>query len=497
MQPRSISIGDTSLQILKELGQGTYGTVYLTETQRGPKAIKILTNQKEEGLKSLTEVDIMCRLRHPNLVPAEGIIVGVGEEVTLGIIMPLAVTDLYRHMIDPSVSTNRRLKLLHDVSDGLKFLHDSEYVHLDLKPVNVLIFGTGNQETARITDFGLSMYLGEDKYQRHGYDLVTITHRPPEILNRNYIYSKSTDIWSLGIIFLEVLSGGYRIFTNYEWRSVKHTINQLFNAKSIDYLLEEYLKKLPRPIKKDAITIIKRMLDFDPNQRATIDEVLSSKLFTHIRTKEKVGRMIYEPPMSPRSCNIIYYYGFDYMLRLALRFPIKTETFFLASDIYQRALAFGHVLTGDFNKDWPNVSLLGTTSFYMATKTIETSVPEINTLAEIASNAFPPGKIVEIESILTQLFEGRIYSKNLFTQSRTKSDLIQGFDLLRNCHVYYNIDIDRWGQSGKKYKNNSNNSKNTELRKFIKETNYYNYVRQTSQEYIKDLYEKDKMIVMR
>ena len=77
MTQRNVTIGGHKIELLSALGQGTYGSVYLTNVNNVKKAIKIITNPGKEGIKSLREIDIMSRFNHPNLVHAEGIIVGI------------------------------------------------------------------------------------------------------------------------------------------------------------------------------------------------------------------------------------------------------------------------------------------------------------------------------------------------------------------------------------------------------------------------------------
>ncbi len=516
MTQKTVTIGGRTIDLLSVLGQGTYGSVYLIDVDGTKKAIKIITNVGKEGIKSLREIDIMSRLVHPNLERAEGIIVGIDTGpptpvpsplpgmplmppspppdaiITVGIIMPLAKTDLQRLLNLPTFTIQQRLKILFDVLSGVKYMHDTGHLHLDLKPMNVLIFGEGDNMIGKLTDFGLSLILENNIGKFYPLELVTITHRAPEILKGDRTYTKSSDIWSLGIIFLEVLSGGKTIFTDFTKSKVKTAINKYLNPKVIDNTLNTYLVGLPEPIQSESAKILKRMLSFNPTERPTVDEIMKSPIFYALKRDIGHGMSIYKRPYPPRKCDLIYYYGFDFMVRLALKLSITIETFFLTADIYQRILAFGHHLTGDFKKDWPNVALIAVTSLYMAIKMIEPYFPDPIALTKLASNVFDSNAIIKVEASLTQLFEGIIYPRNLFTEGEGKNRLIYAFDnLLMNCHVYYKIDLGMWIRDGIK-KPESPYNKYGQFSDFVKLTQYYQSIQKEAQNtYVPRLYQKD------
>lgn len=520
MTHKTVTIGGRNIELLSALGQGTYGSVYLINVDGAMKAIKIITNVGKEGIKSLRELDIMGRLVHPNLVRTEGIIVGIEENkpaalssplpfgipvppplvipeppdstVTVGIIMPLATTDLQRLLKNTSFNTNQRLKILFDILSGVKYLHDTNHLHMDLKPMNVLIFGEGNNLMARLTDFGISLIMDDTMTKYYPLELVTVTHRAPEIISGDRVYTRASDIWSLGIIFLEVLSGGKTIFPDFTKTKVRTTIKKLFSHSNIDQTLNSYLSGHPNHIKDPAIKLIKSMLNTNSARRPTVDQIMASPLFHGIKKDIGHGMAIYKRPYPPRKCDVIYYYGYDFMVRLATKLAIKLETFFLAADIFQRALAYGHHLTGDFKKDWANVALTAATSLYMAIKMIEPYSPDPVAITKLSSNVFTSGDIIKVEASLTQLFEGMLYPRNLFTDSAGKNRLVYAFDkLLRNCHLYYRIDLDRWVQD-ETNKQEMPYNKNILLSQFIGNTEYYKLIQtQKRNQYIPDMYNND------
>jgi len=492
---RTVEIGGRNIKLLSALGQGTYGTVYRIEIDNVPKAIKIITNKSDNGIKSLRELDIMSKLVHPNIMHSSGIVVGITSEITVGIIMELATTDLQRFMTESTFTLPQRLKILYDVLSGTHFIHQSGYLHLDLKPMNVLLIGEGNNMVGKITDFGISLLTDQSGTKYFPLELVTITHRAPEVLEGQRTYSIATDVWSLGIIFLEVLSVGKRIYDKFDKSHIKAVNNKYLSSLTIDNTLNAYLIEMDSEPKRAAIDIIKQMLRFDSKARPSLESIMKSSLFDTVPKSgtHNQGSVVYNLPFPPRKCDPIYYQGFDMLLKIAEKLLlIKTETVFLAADMYQRSLAYAHKLTGEYKKDIVNVILLSTTCIYMAIKMIEPYYPKPEELITLTNNIFTRDDLIRVESCLVQMFGGVLYSRNLFTETRTEQNLLQIFDYLRNCHMYHTIDLDQWKLIQTQVSLNDNSTKDIIFSSFYPKTKYYQDAQKgRHSQYIKEMYKTD------
>jgi len=518
-----VNIGEKSFHILSKLGEGTYGTVYKINIDGTLYAIKIMPNDIKEGVKNLREIDIMSKLKHPNLVPAVQIITSLTDTSNIGIVMPLSDTDLYKQMTiqynhnykkknkqennkqqenntENVLNTTQLLKILYDISQGVKYMHDNGYVHLDLKPNNILLNNNNNNITALITDFGLALTLDGDNKQ-FPFEAVTITHRPPEILAGSRVYSKSTDIWSLGIIFLEVLSGGKNIFVSYDKKEVIQAIQKYLSPQNITFLLNSYvIDSDNKNLKPDAVRLISQMLSMDPTKRPTIDSILADPLFQNIHTniqnpniQHTKNNVIYISPGVPVSCDIIYYFGFDYLLRVMLHITgIKTETFFLAADIYQRSLKNAPPLTTDKPQNWINVMLLVLTSIFMAIKITEPYYPDPAILVHLGLNLITRQDIIKTETAILETLGGIVSFKNIATESTNQKYLVRAFDLMRNCHIYHKID-ENYLSSWKQHQSGLIKDVNLyqPLAEFIKTTKYNELLPQAPDNYVPILYQQD------
>jgi serine/threonine protein kinase len=192
------------------VGEGTYGVVYRTNRDTVIKTIA-------EGM-SVIEIDILFRLRSPNIL--RGIEIhpkGIEMEYITG----GSFEDIYRSKV---VGVSVKKKLLLDYVKGVKCLHDANYLHLDLKPQNLLFNGDptitleqleANPEliVGKIIDFGLSSVV----YHRKDVVMPLRTHqlriswywRPPECFRDPSLYSDKSDVWSLGVIIHDTMTRNY------------------------------------------------------------------------------------------------------------------------------------------------------------------------------------------------------------------------------------------------------------------------------------------------
>lgn len=493
-----------SFNIIRKLGSGSYGNVYEVEKDGKFYALKVIENDGKEGIKSLREVDIMGKLRHPNLMVSEKIMSEYdGQKSKLGILMDKAEFDLHKVMHNDSFSVNEKLKILKGVTQGLNYLHKNDYLHLDLKPINILIF---KDNVSKITDFGLSIRLEEhgnheehrnQKYKYYPVKLATVDHRPIEVLDGNLNYTVKSDIWSLGIIFIEIL--GRTLFSgfkseDYTEENVKKIYLEKLSSNVIKTTLYRYFTGLNEPLRTEAINLVSRMLDFDPKKRPTTDEVLASPLFRGIPSAS-LRYEVKEISIGKGECSKADYEGFDVLARIATRIAMGLETFFLAADIYQRILPFRN-RSKDIPEDYKNVVYTAALAIYMAIKMLEGYFADTVKIAELAGNLFQPEKLILGESVIVNNWNGIIYTDNLFTKSSTLKRLNEAFNLARNCFIYRKIDLDAWKQfNNEEEKIEGKFEKYIPFNDFFLQTPYYSLITDDKDfqlEYITKLYTKDR-----
>ena len=486
-----------SFKKVKKLGKGSYGNVYLVEKNGKRYALKVIKTRLKQGVESLKELDIMSRIKHPYINRAEKILSNIDdskEKMKVGILMEPASKDLHGVLRDKKVKIPERLEILRQITSGLDFLHSANYFHMDLKPSNILMFG----KDAKISDFGLALVTEEkdgEKVKEYPNRLMTVDHRSINVLQGDRNYTYADDVWSLGITFLELLAYGNPLFVDFHSRDyTKENVLKVYfkklNSAVISKNLNLYLSHLEPDIRREAVNLISRMLSFSPQNRPTPREVLESPLFMKIYENGYLENATFYPP---KSCDLYTYEGFDALVRISLRILISTETFFLAADLYQRSFAIRQPLVGKDETDYGNIVFHAALSLYMAIKMIEPYYPDKGKIAELSGNRFPKDLLSTGESLTINLLGGKIYSDNFFTNSSTKRRLLSSFELLRNCRVYRDVDLNEWKRmNDEEERNEGGFDKYIPFKDFIVSTKYYsNFEDSSDRSYIQKLYETD------
>jgi hypothetical protein len=293
-----------------QISKSSEGIVFKGKVKDDIVAIKVYEAMPLEfGIFPNTLSDIVFQhlFKHENIINSLGISYEHNKFIN---IMPLCATDFYGFIkqYNPILTSNpntyyKLIKpILRAITQAIKYIHDFDIVHGDLKPQNILI----NQPDrallkfqAKITDFGASRVqtfnsLFNRFYPDGGPTICTLWYRPIEILlGQSYINDK-IDIWSLGCIFAEAAMGRPLFPVEDELEMIKKIFNTLgspnptdrtiqlplyekfcniTNMKTFKYRFNQYA--IPNDLKK----LIASMLRFDPNKRPSIDEVLNDAYF--------------------------------------------------------------------------------------------------------------------------------------------------------------------------------------------------------------------------
>ena len=199
-------------RVLRELGRGGMGVVYLGERADGEYrklvAIKLITGRNDAGIERRfrRERQILAQLEHNGI--ARLLDGGATEQgrpyFVMEYIEGLALVD---YCDRGRLGIAARLRLFLEVCDAVAYAHQQLIVHRDLKPGNVLVT---NEGTPKLLDFGLGRVLdaeaGAEEVTVTGFPLMTPAYASPEQV-RGEPYTVSSDVYSLGVILYELLSG--------------------------------------------------------------------------------------------------------------------------------------------------------------------------------------------------------------------------------------------------------------------------------------------------
>ncbi|XP_026005957.1 serine/threonine-protein kinase MAK-like isoform X3 [Astatotilapia calliptera] len=279
---------------LKQLGDGTYGSVLLGKSNETGELVAIKRMKRKfyswDECLNLREVKSLKKLNHANVVKLKEVI---RENDYLYFVFEYMKENLYQLMKereDQMFSENEIRNILFQVLSGLAFVHKHGYFHRDLKPENILCMGP---ELVKIADFGLAR---EIRSQPPYTDYVsTRWYRAPEVLLRSNSYSSPIDIWAVGCIMAELYTltplfpGNNEVDEILKICQVLGTLKKLdwpegFNlAASMNFRFPKCaptsLRSLIPNASDDAITLMKDMLQWDPEKRPSASQALRYPYF--------------------------------------------------------------------------------------------------------------------------------------------------------------------------------------------------------------------------
>ncbi|XP_052829424.1 cyclin-dependent kinase 14 isoform X2 [Octopus bimaculoides] len=190
----------------ERLGEGSYATVYkgVSCLTNQVVALKEIRLQQEEGtpFTAIREASLLKVLKHANIVTLHDII---RTDETLTFVFEYVHTDLSQYLEKHTGGLNAfNVKLFaFQLLRGLAYCHKRQILHRDLKPQNLLISDEGE---LKLADFGLARAKSVPS-RTYSHEVVTLWYRPPDVLLGSTEYSTSLDMWGVGCIFTEMISG--------------------------------------------------------------------------------------------------------------------------------------------------------------------------------------------------------------------------------------------------------------------------------------------------
>ena len=201
-----------SFQIVKQIGSGGMGNVYLAGRIEGGfeqtvalKLIKFGVGSDQAVRRFEAERSILARLQHPHI--ARLVDGGLTEQDHPWFAMEYVegenILSWCRRL---ELSTEKRLELFLDVIEAVQYAHKNLVVHRDLKPGNILVTGDEEKPQIKLLDFGIARMLQESEAEQPGGRAMTRAYASPEQI-RGESTSTATDIYSLGVVLHQLVTG--------------------------------------------------------------------------------------------------------------------------------------------------------------------------------------------------------------------------------------------------------------------------------------------------
>ncbi|ETO32077.1 hypothetical protein RFI_05040, partial [Reticulomyxa filosa] len=186
---------------------------------------------------------------------------------------------------------------LYQLCDGIHYCHKQHVLHRDLKPQNLLLTNVTLKGQLKLADFGLARAFGIP-VRSFTHEVVTLWYRPPDVLLGSKHYNTSVDMWSIGCIFAEMLTGR-PLFPGTSEKDQLHKIFQLLGTPTTDVWsgmenLPQYKPDFPIYEAKDlgklftmldstGVDILKSFLQHDPDKRISAAEAMNHPFLADVR----------------------------------------------------------------------------------------------------------------------------------------------------------------------------------------------------------------------
>jgi len=214
------------------------------------------------------------------------------NEADLYLVFEFMDSDLHNANASNILEEEHKQYIIYQLLKALLFIHSSGIVHRDIKPENLLL-NTSCQ--LKVADFGLARSLqcegDASNYPMTEY-IATRWYRAPEIVLGSTVYSKAVDMWAVGCIIAELYIGRplfpgkstvdqINRIMEITGRPTEQQVDEIFGGSSAHLLLEKVSRTMTRSIEsllpnanEDAIDLVKRLLQFCPKDRLTIEQTL-------------------------------------------------------------------------------------------------------------------------------------------------------------------------------------------------------------------------------
>ena len=315
-------------KVLSEVGSGTYGRVYKAISSKNNKFVALkkidMSRQEMDGfpITAIREIKLLRMLNHKNIIALLEIIMSrpcAGNKFRGSTYLVFEYMD---HDFVGLMAIKYRFRLteikciMRQMLDGLKYLHEKKIIHRDMKSANILLNNAGE---VKIADFGLARQFANGPQIYYTNKVVTLWYRAPELLLGATDYSTQIDIWSLGCIFAELLTGEILFRGDKEPRQIELIYeicgcpdrNNWPEAEKLEYYsvlkpkinyerkLRELIKGKKPDIDVETLDFLDNLLTLDPKKRLTAEKALEHVFFK----SEPLECPIEEMPRIEKECH--------------------------------------------------------------------------------------------------------------------------------------------------------------------------------------------------
>ena len=229
------------ITIKRGVGHGGFGEVYYALTDGGKEvALKLIRRNLEVELRGVRHC---LNLKHPHLLAIFDL--RRDDQGDHWVVMEYVTGESLEEVLAAhphGLPVDQALVWFHGMAAGVAYLHDHGVVHRDLKPANIF----SDQGIVKVGDYGLSKFISCSRRSGHTESVGTVHYMAPEIANGRY--GKEIDIYALGVILYEMLTGR----VPFEGESVGEVLmKHLTTPPDVSMLSEPFRGVVARALEKD------------------------------------------------------------------------------------------------------------------------------------------------------------------------------------------------------------------------------------------------------
>lgn len=404
------------------IGDGTYGKVYKFPLQN--IVLKRTRQEEEASQPNVRELATLAHLRNlPHLINMKRFEIEATEcNIEFLEYIDQYDADLYDHHY--VLSQEELIDIAYQILNGIAIMQNRGIYHRDLKTKNILIRRVNDKYEAVIADYGLIRFLINESYEqgrmlnKENMNLTTyvqtLWYRCPELLLNNKYICDQADVWSIGIILVELLTSSvmfsalnekdmvaqivdyFGMPTEEIWPGVTTTVNKEFLENLSTTESGKFTEKYKDKISPEFMDLIMSMLQYNPNKRITVFDALNHPVFNSVKHRKietkfsdidrlriidihnDIFSIRNQPFINEKMIEILN----DWLLEVSYKFKLSSYTYFLCCKLVKRSLTHMHNLSKD------RLQLLGISCLYLASCVYDKHPMNYRDLIFICSKAY-------------------------------------------------------------------------------------------------------------